>query len=145
MIRALQNSDEIGDFDFVEVNGMRISEPAQVFVEIHRQLTGEKRVGASSALRRLNRIFQCPNLDKRPLVLFVDEVRGACRRNSSTGDSVSVLFADGPAVHAAPTSSLSAIRLGHRGQGSAEHFSRRQHFGSAGTVARASRLQQTGP
>lgn len=43
VIRCLMKQvklDEIPKFDYIEINGMRLTEPRQAYVHIYRQLTG---------------------------------------------------------------------------------------------------------
>jgi origin recognition complex subunit 1 len=76
VIRYLRNSGV--HFEFVEVNGMRLTEPAQVYVEIFRQLAADNdvatRISARAARRHLNRMFETNDPARRPIVLLVDEV-----------------------------------------------------------------------
>lgn len=43
IIRCLKKQvtlDELPKFDFIEINGMRLTEPRQAYVQIYKQLTG---------------------------------------------------------------------------------------------------------
>uniref|UniRef100_A0A914VXB6 Origin recognition complex subunit 1 n=1 Tax=Plectus sambesii TaxID=2011161 RepID=A0A914VXB6_9BILA len=84
VIRHLRNAGI--EFRFVEVNGMRLTEPAQVFSEIYRQLIDDgddqvvTRISASVARRKLNHMFQTEDPERLPIVLLVDEMDLLCTR-----------------------------------------------------------------
>lgn len=40
-LKYLKEEADLPDFQLVEVNGMRIAEPRQAYVQIYKQLTGE--------------------------------------------------------------------------------------------------------
>jgi origin recognition complex subunit 1 len=82
VIRALQkevSSGEIPNFEYVEINGMRITEPRKAYVEIYRQLTG-KTVTAEQAYNLLDKRFSTNNNSKKMTVLLVDELDILCNK-----------------------------------------------------------------
>lgn len=76
VMRCLQNAaeaDEIPPFRFVEINGMKMTEPHQAYVQILQKLTGQK-VTADHAAALLEKRFSNPAPRKETTVLLVDEV-----------------------------------------------------------------------
>ncbi|XP_044735265.1 origin recognition complex subunit 1 [Chrysoperla carnea] len=78
VIRNLQNLGTIdhGDipvFDYVNINGMRLTEPRQAYVEIYKQLTN-KRLVWDQAYECLKKKIFGDGKRKRPIVLLVDEL-----------------------------------------------------------------------
>lgn len=57
---------------FIEVNGLRLTEPRQAYSRIWQELSGEKK-SADHAMKALEKKFNSSN--KRPCVLLIDEVR----------------------------------------------------------------------
>jgi len=74
-VKCLKRSVEKGKldyFDFVEINGMKLSEPRQAYVQILKQLSG-KVLTWEQAYNMLEKKFN--NKAKRPMtLLLVDEV-----------------------------------------------------------------------
>lgn len=82
VIRALKEEAEKGEipaFEFVEINGMRITEPRKAYVEINRQLTG-KTVTAEQAFNLLDKRFSNPTSKSATTVLVVDELDILCNK-----------------------------------------------------------------
>lgn len=83
VVRALKVEAEKGkipDFEFVEINGMKITEPRKAYVEIHRQLTG-KTVTAEQAYNLLDKRFSNSSSKRgRMTVLLVDELDILCNK-----------------------------------------------------------------
>lgn len=80
VIRHLQTQAELGkvpDFNFVEINGMRLSDPRQVYIQLWRELMNRKdRITSDRAQKSLDDWF-CKNTkksEKKTTVLLVDEV-----------------------------------------------------------------------
>ncbi|KAF9424702.1 hypothetical protein HW555_000003 [Spodoptera exigua] len=71
--------DHLPDFQLVEVNGMRIAEPRQAYVQIYKQLTG-KSVVWEQACSLLEKRFTNPGPRRTPTVLLVDELDALCTR-----------------------------------------------------------------
>lgn len=80
VIRALQqaaDNNDVPKFDFVEVNGLKLTEPRQAYVRILQSLTGQ-RVTAEQAHGLLEKRFsrKC----NKSVILFVDELDYLCNR-----------------------------------------------------------------
>lgn len=76
VIRCLQTAaddDQIPPFSFVEVNGMKMTDPHQAYVQILQKLTGQKAT-ADHAAALLERRFSHPAPRKETTVLLVDEL-----------------------------------------------------------------------
>lgn len=82
VIRALQAevaNDNLPTFEFVEINGMRITEPRKSYVEIYRQLTG-KTVGWEQAYNQLDKRFSTASPRRVSTILIVDELDILCNK-----------------------------------------------------------------
>lgn len=76
VLRVLQESVDGGhvpSFKFVEVNGMKLTSPAQCYSHILRALTGENATPEQAA-ELLSRRFERPGPRHDPIVLLVDEL-----------------------------------------------------------------------
>uniref|UniRef100_H3CJ02 Origin recognition complex subunit 1 n=1 Tax=Tetraodon nigroviridis TaxID=99883 RepID=H3CJ02_TETNG len=76
VIRCLQHAadaDQIPPFTFVEINGMKMTEPHQAYVQVLQKLTGQKAT-ADHAAALLERRFSKPAPRKETTVLLVDEL-----------------------------------------------------------------------
>ncbi|NXQ56714.1 ORC1 protein, partial [Anthoscopus minutus] len=76
VIRCLQQAaenDELPPFQFVEINGMKLTDPQQAYVQILEFLTGQK-VTATHAAVLLAKLFSTPGPKKNTTVLIVDEL-----------------------------------------------------------------------
>ncbi|NWH74171.1 ORC1 protein, partial [Piaya cayana] len=76
VIRRLQQAtenDDLPPFQFVEVNGMKLTDPHQAYVQILELLTGQK-VTAAHAAVLLAKLFHTPGPKRKPAVLVVDEL-----------------------------------------------------------------------
>ncbi|KAJ7405369.1 Origin recognition complex subunit 1 [Willisornis vidua] len=76
VVRCLQQAaenDELPSFQFVEINGMKLTDPHQAYVQILELLTGQK-VTASHAAVLLAKLFSTPGPKRKPTVLIVDEL-----------------------------------------------------------------------
>lgn len=69
----------IPKFEFVEINGMRITEPRKAYVEIHRQLTG-KAVSWEQAYNFLDKRFSTQAKRRISTILMVDELDILCNK-----------------------------------------------------------------
>ncbi|XP_023939944.2 origin recognition complex subunit 1 [Bicyclus anynana] len=78
-LKVLKEEQELPDFQLVEVNGMRIAEPRQAYVQIYKQLTG-KSVVWEQACALLEKRFTNPGPRRTPTVLVVDELDALCNR-----------------------------------------------------------------
>ncbi|NXS38136.1 ORC1 protein, partial [Pomatostomus ruficeps] len=76
VIRGLQQAaenDEVPPFEFVEINGMKLTDPHQAYVQILEFLTGQK-VTATHAAVLLAKLFSTPGPKRKTTVLVVDEL-----------------------------------------------------------------------
>ncbi|XP_052319200.1 origin recognition complex subunit 1 isoform X38 [Oncorhynchus keta] len=76
VIRCLQHAsdmDEIPTFRFIEINGMKMTDPHQAYVQILQKLTDQK-VTADHAAALLEKRFSNPAPKKETTVLLVDEL-----------------------------------------------------------------------
>lgn len=82
VIRSLQaaaEEEDIPKFEFVEINGMRLTEPRQAYVHIYRQLTG-KTLAWEQAYNLLEKRFTSRAPRRVTTVLLVDELDILCNR-----------------------------------------------------------------
>lgn len=82
VVRALKAevaNENLPDFEFVEINGMRITEPRKAYVEIHRQLTGQT-VAWEQAFNLLDKRFSKPSPRRVSTILLVDELDILCNK-----------------------------------------------------------------
>ncbi|XP_069843326.1 origin recognition complex subunit 1 [Dipodomys merriami] len=76
VIRCLKQAaqtDDVPSFQYVEVNGMKLTEPHQVYVQILQKLTGQK-VTANHAAELLAKRFCTRGSSRETTVLLVDEL-----------------------------------------------------------------------
>ncbi|NXP22243.1 ORC1 protein, partial [Scytalopus superciliaris] len=76
VVRCLQQAaenDELPPFQFVEINGMKLTDPHQAYVQILELLTGQK-VTATHAAVLLAKLFSTPGPKRKTTVLIVDEL-----------------------------------------------------------------------
>ncbi|NWZ05074.1 ORC1 protein, partial [Agelaius phoeniceus] len=76
VIRCLQQAaenEELPPFQFVEINGMKLTDPHQAYVQILEFLTGQK-VTAAHAAVLLAKLFSTPGPKRKATVLIVDEL-----------------------------------------------------------------------
>ena len=73
-------SDELDDFIFVEINGMKITDPHQAYARLWEALRSE-RVSASQALELLEHEFSHPNPRRVPCVVLMDELDQLVTKN----------------------------------------------------------------
>ncbi|XP_070564136.1 origin recognition complex subunit 1-like [Ptychodera flava] len=64
---------EIPNFNFIEINGMKLTDAHQAFVQIHKQLTGQKAT-PEHASNLLEKRFNTPAPRRETVVLLVDEL-----------------------------------------------------------------------
>jgi len=74
--------DELDDFIFVEINGMKITNPHQSYVMLWEALKGD-RVSPSQALDLLEREFSHPNPRRVSCVVLMDELDQLVTKNQS--------------------------------------------------------------
>ncbi|KAM6128883.1 origin recognition complex subunit 1 [Phoenicopterus ruber ruber] len=76
VIRCLQQAaenDDLPSFQFVEINGMKLTDPHQAYVQLLELLTGQK-VTATHAAVLLAKLFNTPGPKRKTTVLIVDEL-----------------------------------------------------------------------
>lgn len=75
VIKSLQFQSEqknLPEFQVIEINGMRLTDPQHAYVHIYHQLSGSK-VSWERAQLLLKELFTTPGLERKPTVLVVDE------------------------------------------------------------------------
>ncbi|XP_077981782.1 uncharacterized protein LOC144436795 [Glandiceps talaboti] len=72
-LRKSRNRGDIPTFHFLEINGMKMTDPHQAFVQIHKQLTGQKAT-PEHASNLLEKRFNTPAPRRETVVLLVDEL-----------------------------------------------------------------------
>ena len=75
-------ADELDDFVFVEINGMKVTDPHQSYSLLWEALRGE-RVSPAHALDLLERDFSHPGPRRVPCVVLMDELDQLVTRNQS--------------------------------------------------------------
>ncbi|KAI1304718.1 ATPase [Xylaria venustula] len=75
-------ADELDDFIFVEINGMKITDPHQSYCLLWEALRGQ-RVSPSQALDLLEREFNNPSPRRVPCVVLMDELDQLVTKNQS--------------------------------------------------------------
>uniref|UniRef100_A0A8C8VE66 Origin recognition complex subunit 1 n=1 Tax=Pelusios castaneus TaxID=367368 RepID=A0A8C8VE66_9SAUR len=76
VIHCLQQAaenDELPSFQLIEINGMKLTDPHQAYVQILQLLTGQK-VTATHAAVLLTKLFCTPGPKRKTTVLIVDEL-----------------------------------------------------------------------
>lgn len=82
VVRSLQTvarTGDIPDFDFIEINGMRLTEPRQAYVHIYRQITN-KTVSWEHAYQLLDKRFNTTAPRRKMMILLVDELDMLCNK-----------------------------------------------------------------
>ncbi|XP_050092711.1 origin recognition complex subunit 1 [Anopheles aquasalis] len=78
-LKLLSEAEKIPKFEFVDINGMRLSEPRQAYVQIYRQLTG-KTLAWEQAYNLLNKRFTTKSPRRITTVVLIDELDILCNR-----------------------------------------------------------------
>lgn len=80
-LKESANAGDVPDFEFVEINGMRLTEPRQAYVQIYKQLT-ERTLAWEQAHNLLEKRFTTSVSGPRrtTTVLLVDELDVLCNR-----------------------------------------------------------------
>jgi origin recognition complex subunit 1 len=81
-LEALVHSDELDDFIFVEINGMKITDAHQSYTLLWEALKRE-RVSPGQALDLLEREFSQPSPRRIPCVVLMDELDQLVTKNQS--------------------------------------------------------------
>uniref|UniRef100_A0A6A7FZV5 Origin recognition complex subunit 1 n=1 Tax=Hirondellea gigas TaxID=1518452 RepID=A0A6A7FZV5_9CRUS len=74
MLKDTERSGELPEFNFIEVNALKLAQPKQVWVEVWRGLTGQERITADHAASLLEKRFRHPGPRRKPTLLLVDEL-----------------------------------------------------------------------
>ncbi|XP_064626056.1 origin recognition complex subunit 1-like isoform X2 [Lineus longissimus] len=85
VIRQLEATNQAGhipDFNYIEINGMKLTDPHQAYVQIHKQLTGDK-VTSTHACALLDKRFSSSGVRRITTVLLVDELDLLCNRKQN--------------------------------------------------------------
>lgn len=83
VIKTIQSESKpkkLPAFDFVDINGMRLTEPRQAYVQIYRQLTGKTLAWAQARDLLETRFTAGTKKSIRPTILLVDELDIICNR-----------------------------------------------------------------
>lgn len=75
-------ADELDDFIFVEINGMKVTDPHQSYALLWEALKGD-RVSPAHALELLEREFSSPSPRRVPCVVLMDELDQLVTKNQS--------------------------------------------------------------
>lgn len=78
-LNKLVTKDALADFNFVEINGMKLSEPRQAYVQILKQLTG-KSAGWEEARWALEKRFTQRKKKEAMTLLLIDELDVLCNK-----------------------------------------------------------------
>jgi origin recognition complex subunit 1 len=81
-LNAAVQAEELDDFVFVEINGMKVTDPHQSYSLLWEALRGE-RVSPSHALELLEREFERPSPRRVPVVVLMDELDQLVTKNQS--------------------------------------------------------------
>ena len=80
-LNGAMEREELDDFLFVEINGMKVTDPTQSYSLLWEALTGQ-RVAASQALTLLNQEFSRPSPRRVPCVVLMDELDQLATKNN---------------------------------------------------------------
>ncbi|CAL4063001.1 unnamed protein product, partial [Meganyctiphanes norvegica] len=72
-LKELVSEGDLPQFDYQEINAMRLTEPHQLWVQVWKHLTGQK-VTAAHAASLLEKRFSTPAPRREPTLLLVDEL-----------------------------------------------------------------------
>ena len=81
-LNASVQAEELDDFIFVEINGMKVTDPHQSYSLLWEALKGD-RVSPSQALELLEREFDHPSPRRVPCVVLMDELDQLVTKNQS--------------------------------------------------------------
>lgn len=81
-LNAAVQAEELDDFIFVEINGMKVTDPHQAYSLLWEALQGD-RVSPSHALDLLGREFSNPSPRRVPCVVLMDELDQLVTKNQS--------------------------------------------------------------
>ncbi|XP_034951202.1 origin recognition complex subunit 1 [Chelonus insularis] len=78
-LKKLNSNGSLPDFDFYEINGMKMSEPRQSYVQILKQMTGQSTTW-EAALKILDKRFTNKQAKKSMTLLLIDELDVLCNK-----------------------------------------------------------------
>lgn len=81
-LHGAMEREELDDFIFVEINGMKVTDPSQSYSLLWEALTGQ-RIAANQALTLLNQEFSRPSPRRVPCVVLMDELDQLATRNNA--------------------------------------------------------------
>jgi origin recognition complex subunit 1 len=81
-LHASVQAEELDDFIFVEINGMKVTDPHQAYSLLWQALRGD-RVSPSHALELLEKEFSTPSPRRVPCVVLMDELDQLVTKNQS--------------------------------------------------------------
>ena len=81
-LQASVQAEELDDFIFVEINGMKVTDPHQSYSLLWQALRGD-RLSPSHALELLEREFSTPSPRRVPCVVLMDELDQLVTKNQS--------------------------------------------------------------
>ena len=81
-LHAAVQAEELDDFIFIEINGMKVTDPHQAYSLLWEALEGD-RVSPSHALDLLEREFNNPSPRRVPCVVLMDELDQLVTKNQS--------------------------------------------------------------
>lgn len=70
---------DIHPFEFIDINGLRLTDPQQAYVQIYRKLTG-KTIPWKQAYSMLQKRFLTQSPKRIPTVLLIDELDIICNK-----------------------------------------------------------------
>lgn len=73
-LKKAENDNKLPEFDFIDINGMKLSEPRQAYVQIWKQLVGESKTW-EEAQKLLQNKFTKSRSKRKMILLLVDEVK----------------------------------------------------------------------
>lgn len=74
-LQAASAAKHIPNFKYIEINGMRLSDPHQAYVQLYHEIFGKKdRISSSAAHKKLDAYFSKADSKKVTTVILVDEV-----------------------------------------------------------------------
>lgn len=81
VIGGLQRTKKMRPFDYIEINGMKLSDPGHVYPLLWRHLSGEEKLCSShAALKRLKAYMSA---SPRPIVVLLDELDALMQKRQS--------------------------------------------------------------
>ncbi|RWS06921.1 origin recognition complex subunit 1-like protein [Dinothrombium tinctorium] len=83
-LKSESKKNVIPEFQFIEINGLRLLDPYSSYVQIYNEITGKK-TSSHNASNLLDKIFTDPlkHDDMKPIVLLVDELDLLCTRKQT--------------------------------------------------------------